>query len=230
MQISWLPVCGGERVPRYPDGGECDTVALPHRQPPHIHVLLVVQGPVIACTVVSLSCFPPFHGLLVLLFAFALPTNHHHHHLHHQLLMLCSLFPFTSLIACGSTITQHNNHQVLNAIQYGAYRGQGSNMMSVPTDCDQRDERLGWMGGWSLVLNATRMAHAANPQCVARCLRVMCSVCVCVLKVCGTFGRRQGQTLLVSACSATRCLAVRRWLCNQLRHGRVYAQLPSQHG
>lgn len=24
-------------------------------------------------------------------------------------------------------------------------RGQRSNLMSVPTDCDQRDERLGWM-------------------------------------------------------------------------------------
>ena len=25
-----------------------------------------------------------------------------------------------------------------------------SNLMSVPTDCDQRDERLGWMGGAGL--------------------------------------------------------------------------------
>ena len=35
---------------------------------------------------------------------------------------------------------------VLNAIQAGCVGAQASNMMSVPTDCDQRDERLGWMG------------------------------------------------------------------------------------
>ena len=35
---------------------------------------------------------------------------------------------------------------LLDRIQYGVAWGQGSNQMSVPTDCDQRDERLGWMG------------------------------------------------------------------------------------
>lgn len=35
---------------------------------------------------------------------------------------------------------------ILNQIQYNCVTGQGSNLMSVPTDCDQRDERLGWMG------------------------------------------------------------------------------------
>jgi len=35
---------------------------------------------------------------------------------------------------------------VLNKIQYAVVKGQASNQMSVPTDCDQRDERLGWMG------------------------------------------------------------------------------------
>lgn len=35
---------------------------------------------------------------------------------------------------------------ILLAIQAMAVRGQLSNLMSVPTDCDQRDERLGWMG------------------------------------------------------------------------------------
>ena len=28
----------------------------------------------------------------------------------------------------------------------GMVRGQLSNLMSVPTDCDQRDKRLGWLG------------------------------------------------------------------------------------
>ena len=39
---------------------------------------------------------------------------------------------------------------ILNVIQNNLIRGQGSNLMSVPTDCDQRDERLGWMGDASL--------------------------------------------------------------------------------
>ena len=34
----------------------------------------------------------------------------------------------------------------LKLIQDAVVRGQLSNLMSVPTDCDQRDERLGWMG------------------------------------------------------------------------------------
>jgi alpha-L-rhamnosidase len=35
---------------------------------------------------------------------------------------------------------------VLNQIQHNILWGQSSNLMSVPTDCDQRDERKGWMG------------------------------------------------------------------------------------
>lgn len=35
---------------------------------------------------------------------------------------------------------------LLNNIQLNVVRGQLSNLMSVPTDCDQRNERLGWMG------------------------------------------------------------------------------------
>ncbi|EDQ88445.1 uncharacterized protein MONBRDRAFT_8914 [Monosiga brevicollis MX1] len=46
----------------------------------------------------------------------------------------------------GMAVTQDTLTRVINTINYGAYRGQGSNMMSLPTDCDQRDERLGWMG------------------------------------------------------------------------------------
>ena len=46
----------------------------------------------------------------------------------------------------------------LNRLQAMALGAQASNFMTVPTDCDQRDERLGWMGdanlsGESMVLN-----------------------------------------------------------------------------
>lgn len=40
----------------------------------------------------------------------------------------------------------HTSDPTLLAIQASVVRGQLSNLMSVPTDCDQRDERLGWMG------------------------------------------------------------------------------------
>jgi alpha-L-rhamnosidase len=39
---------------------------------------------------------------------------------------------------------------VLSKLQDMAVNGQRSNLMSVPTDCDQRDERLGWMGDANL--------------------------------------------------------------------------------
>lgn len=38
------------------------------------------------------------------------------------------------------------SEQLLNDIYTNIRRGQIGNMMSVPTDCPQRDERLGWMG------------------------------------------------------------------------------------
>jgi len=38
------------------------------------------------------------------------------------------------------------SNELLNTIQHNILWGQASNMYSVPTDCPQRDERLGWMG------------------------------------------------------------------------------------
>lgn len=46
--------------------------------------------------------------------------------------------PWTGEFACSS--------DVINAVQHNIQWGQRSNMHSVPTDCPQRDERLGWMG------------------------------------------------------------------------------------
>ena len=39
-----------------------------------------------------------------------------------------------------------SSNELLNKIQQNILWGQASNMYSVPTDCPQRDERLGWMG------------------------------------------------------------------------------------
>ncbi|MGQ9691254.1 MAG: family 78 glycoside hydrolase catalytic domain [Thermoproteota archaeon] len=38
------------------------------------------------------------------------------------------------------------SNSLLNAIQRNIVWGQLSNLMSIPTDCPQRDERMGWMG------------------------------------------------------------------------------------
>jgi alpha-L-rhamnosidase len=38
------------------------------------------------------------------------------------------------------------SNELINTIQANIENGQRSNMFSVPTDCPQRDERLGWMG------------------------------------------------------------------------------------
>lgn len=40
----------------------------------------------------------------------------------------------------------NTSSDIINAIQSIVVNGQSSNMMSIPTDCPQRDERLGWMG------------------------------------------------------------------------------------
>ncbi len=56
---------------------------------------------------------------------------------------------------------------LLNTLQENCIRGQLSNLMSVVTDCDQRDERLGWMGDASLTaesmeLNFDMLAFHSN--------------------------------------------------------------------
>ncbi|CAE7859017.1 unnamed protein product [Symbiodinium necroappetens] len=48
--------------------------------------------------------------------------------------------------------------EVLQAIHMGSKGVQRSNLMQVPTDCPQRDERLGWMGDASLSA-ASLLAH-----------------------------------------------------------------------
>ena len=45
----------------------------------------------------------------------------------------------------------HCSNQLLNTLHQNIYWGQLSNLMSVPTDCPQRGERMGWMGDIQLV-------------------------------------------------------------------------------
>ncbi|NLA58829.1 MAG: family 78 glycoside hydrolase catalytic domain [Firmicutes bacterium] len=45
-----------------------------------------------------------------------------------------------------------SSHQLFNKIHQNVVYGQLANLMSVPTDCPQRDERMGWMGDAQLVV------------------------------------------------------------------------------
>ncbi|KAH3766800.1 Bacterial alpha-L-rhamnosidase concanavalin-like domain [Pelomyxa schiedti] len=49
---------------------------------------------------------------------------------------------YSSVEAVGEVVFSDS---VLNQIQHNIHWGQESNLMSIPTDCCQRDERLGWM-------------------------------------------------------------------------------------
>ena len=55
-----------------------------------------------------------------------------------EMLMIHSALPQRSNASFSSA--------TLNQLQRMALGAQRSNMMSLPTDCDQRDERLGWLG------------------------------------------------------------------------------------
>jgi alpha-L-rhamnosidase len=43
------------------------------------------------------------------------------------------------------TLSFHSNNSVLNAVMQAAEASQRSNLHGIPTDCPQRDERLGWL-------------------------------------------------------------------------------------
>jgi|GEM_PF-71112 len=52
--------------------------------------------------------------------------------------VVCSSFPKAGTFQCSSAMLNQLNRNIL--------WGQRGNMLGVPTDCPQRDERLGWMG------------------------------------------------------------------------------------
>ena len=62
-------------------------------------------------------------------------------------------------INTGLQLNGHFNSSIplLNAIQSAVVSGQQSNLMSIPTDCPQRDERLGWLGDAGLSSDSMAM-------------------------------------------------------------------------
>ena len=81
-----------------------------------------------------------------------------------------SVTSFASRTSRWSTFRDHERSAFvnftsasLNRLQTMAVGAQRSNLMTIPTDCDQRDERLGWMGdlnlsGESMMLNFDGLA------------------------------------------------------------------------
>jgi alpha-L-rhamnosidase len=55
--------------------------------------------------------------------------------------------------AAPSASSFTTNNPIINAINSAVVWGQASNLMSLPTDCPQRDERKGWMGDASLTVD-----------------------------------------------------------------------------
>src|SRR3546814_7199081 len=52
---------------------------------------------------------------------------------------------------------------LLQAIWQSALWSQRSNFFSVPTDCPQRDERMGWMGDIQVFLDAAAFTMEVDP-------------------------------------------------------------------
>merc|ERR1712166_202162 len=63
--------------------------------------------------------------------------------------------------------TAQFDDEVLQAIYEGARGTQKSNLMQIPTDCPQRDERLGWMGDVSLSAQSMLLHFDMGPMAAA---------------------------------------------------------------
>lgn len=63
---------------------------------------------------------------------------------------------FTALVLCSDlkeTLQAETGHALLNQLMKNTFWGQRSNFLDVPTDCPQRDERLGWTGDTQVFAN-----------------------------------------------------------------------------
>ncbi len=64
---------------------------------------------------------------------------------------------------CGDTGTMTFAHPLLQRIWTNALWSQRSNFFAVPTDCPQRDERMGWMGDIQVFLDAAAFNMDVDP-------------------------------------------------------------------
>ncbi|MEG3164745.1 family 78 glycoside hydrolase catalytic domain [Sphingomonas sp. PB2P19] len=64
---------------------------------------------------------------------------------------------------CGDTGTMTLAHPLLQRIWANALWSQRSNFFAVPTDCPQRDERMGWMGDIQVFLDAAAFNMDVDP-------------------------------------------------------------------
>lgn len=66
--------------------------------------------------------------------------------------------------------TFKTDNTMVNKLHGNIIRGQYSNMISIPTDCPQRDERLGWMAD-TQIFAATAMYNGDVAGFYAKFLR-----------------------------------------------------------
>ena len=63
---------------------------------------------------------------------------------------------FTALVLCSDlkeTLQVETGHALLNQLMKNTFWGQRGNFVDVPTDCPQRNERLGWTGDTQVFVN-----------------------------------------------------------------------------
>ena len=63
---------------------------------------------------------------------------------------------FTALVLCSDlkeTLQVETGHALLNQLMKNTFWGQRGNFLDVPTDCPQRNERLGWTGDTQVFVN-----------------------------------------------------------------------------
>lgn len=77
-----------------------------------------------------------------------------------DLTLVTALFFRTGVEHAGNVVFPPGDTQVLNQLQHAVTWGIGCNLMSVVSDCPQRDERKGWMGDSGLSLQPTHYNYA----------------------------------------------------------------------
>jgi alpha-L-rhamnosidase len=73
--------------------------------------------------------------------------------------MVTGLYFRSAVAIAGSVAFPSGPANVINQLQSAIVWGQGSNLMSLPSDCPQRDERKGWMGDSGLTLEEASMNY-----------------------------------------------------------------------
>ena len=99
---------------------------------------------------------------------------------------------FTDMTQTGKI---HTNNSLVNKIYKNVLWGQRSNFLSIPTDCPQRDERMGWTGDAQVFSNTALLNYNSHAFLKKYCIDMMDSMDIygdMVPSVCPHFVHRWG--------------------------------------